>query len=81
MAYEPNTYGIRYLYSLSNDWLSTCSLSSSQSQDDLVTFELGPATSGGQWEARVRDAVRQLSTAAGQPEPSIRYRYLFYQHI
>ncbi len=40
-----------------------------------MTFELGPATSGGQWEARVRDAVRQLSTAAGQPEPSIRYRY------
>lgn len=47
------------------------SLTSSQSQDDLVSFEVGPASSDTQWEARVREAMRQLNTAAGQPELSI----------
>jgi len=48
------------------------SLATSPSLDDLVSFEMGPSSSGSaMWETRVRDAARQISAAANKAEPSI----------
>ena len=83
-----NALGISFLSSVlirkacwSGNFWSCFSLTSNQSQDDLVTFEVGPATSDTQWEARVRDAMRQLSTAAGQPELSIRCLHILHSNV
>ena len=54
------------------------SISSNPSHDDLIAFEMAPSCTA-VWEARVREAARQISAAANKPQPSIRSRvYLFF---
>jgi len=46
------------------------SISSNPSLDDMISFDIGPACSGSAvWEARVREAARQISAAADKPPP------------
>jgi len=46
------------------------SISSNPSHDDLIAFEMAPSCTA-VWEARVREAARQISAAANKPQPSI----------